>query len=624
MRFRLTFLLLALNGALLAALLYMDRAPSTDSLRDAARRLVLPPDFVIGLDRIVIRSQETTDTWILEKSGDSWNVQSPVTWKANPFAVEQLLFQLLRLSWESRFSVDALSASGQSLASYRLEEPAIEMDLHNGETHLTLSLGAPTEIGNRLYILASSSEDIHVVSRELLDVIEKDPEAFLEKRLFDIPREQVRSFQVQDRTTSTVRVRLERTGEQWRFVSPMEALANDQRVSAFLENWYLLEADSFLAPSEAESIDGREALRLSFQGIGQQQTLLLMPEAGRFAETPFFLAQRETWPAVFRIPAEQVRPLRSLQEDLRENRVLAPVTQSWNSLEVQFGDLGLTLQQLESGQWQVLYTLPEGDLRTLPADPGIIGHLKNLLAEMEAVRFVSDAPSNADLERFGLTDPQRRVTLRLDNGDNVEFRIGGLAPDEQTLLYAQTSLSDAIFLLRPSILAHLPLDPGAYRERSLWEVSPGVRFLSLNLIHLPSGLEVPLPEDVEAELLRFMQDPELQRFQRQPFADPQPLDNESTFTWPYLLEAALRQPDDPSSSRTLQLYLSERMGGTTQYAGHPESGLVGTLTPPVIEALDSLLARFPVATPGNLPAAPAADETDADAPPPSTSDPASP
>jgi hypothetical protein len=597
MRFKLTILLLALNAALAGLIFYFDKVQSTRGLIDESSRLVLNPDFVRGLDRISILSQASPDAWTLERQGDRWLVTSPFQWKANPFAVEQLLFQLHRLGWESRFPVAELQASGQSLDSYNLDSPPLRLQLHSGTQSLTLALGNPTEIGNRLYLLSTDGDFVLVARRGILDLLQRESEALLDRKLFHLTLEETRAVQIQDRSAGNLRVRLARERGAWRFVSPIEAAADAERVRALLLDWQNLEVEGFETGVELPTGMEANQLRLTLEGLSERETLIISPSEGST-----YLARRDAFPTVFRISAQKVEALRSAQEDLRERRILAQFSADWTTLQIQFGDLGVTLQQLENGAWQVLYTDADNQLRSLPADPDAIARMQEFLRTLEAERFITDAPSEGDLARFGLTEPQRRVRLRIGNQWAAEFVVGDLHPETgQTLLFAKTNLSDSVFLVRPHVLPILSLDPFQYRERTLRSVPDSARISEVALIHRISGLPLPL-EDIEGAaedeirdaLRSFLREIRVERFLNRPFADPLPLDQDRQVEWPYLLEGLVSYPEDPDREPArIRLFVSERLGGTTHYIGDPESGLAGTLPHRLIEVLEMVLARYP-------------------------------
>lgn len=609
MRYKLTLLLLALNAALLGYLFYLDKVQSTLTLQSESSRLILPADFLQGLSRIQIESKALDSRWILEKSpdGDEWIVSAPLQWRANPFALQQLFFQLRRLAWESRFRTSELAASGQTLASYNLEEPPIRLILENPNRSHSLYLGAPTEIGNRLYLKSPDSDFIYVVSRDLLNSLDRDLEAFLDKRVFTLTSEEARAFQIQDRTTGNARVRLERNGSLWSFVSPIETAADPDRVEGFLADWEAQEIEGFEPETDLPMAVTGETLRFTLEGLSRRETILIAPPPGEANNPLYFLARREAYPAVFRLPTRVVDNLKEVQEELRERRVLPLQGPSWTSLNIEFGSLGLTLQQLETGFWQVLFTDEQGQLRTMPASKKIVEDLIDSLKNLEAQRFVTDAPASADLIRFGLDEPQRRLMIRSNARSVAELRVGGLPEDSaETLLYAQTERSDSVFLVRPHILSLLSLDPFAYRERVIRQLPETASIEKLVLTHRPSGLEVDL-EPGEAEgnarprmdtataLRSLIRETRVERFPGIPFSDPMPSPEGDPVQWPYLLSAEIQFSSLGEASRKeWKLYLSERMGGSRQYVGDPETGLVGTLPTVIIEALDPVMAAFPV------------------------------
>jgi hypothetical protein len=615
MRYKLTVLLIVLNLALFSLIFYIDRVQSTRSVFESSSRLILDPSFVQGLDKVRITSTAAGTEWQLEQGEDAnWDVVAPIHWKANPYAVQQLLFQLKSLSWESRFPVRDLGEAGQSLESYNLENPPLRIELFNGETSETLLLGAPTEIGNRLYTMSLDGKFVLVISRGLMEMLQRDMDAFLDRRIFGISMEESRIIQIQDRAASNVRVRLERAEAGWEFVSPIEAEADGERVQAMISDWQSTDAEGFDVNETAGLEMDSNAIQLTFEGLNSRETLVLAPPAGE-PEATYYLAKRDVYDSVFKVNALQVDELRKAQEALREKRVLNRHAEDWTSLEIQFGDLTTILQQLETGDWQVLSTDESGALKSHPADLGEVDQIKELLRTMEAVRFVSDAPSENDLIRFGLDEPQRTITLRTASGQAVVFTIGGVSrEDESTLLYATTDQSGSVFVIRPHILAKFPLNPLHYRDRTLFRLPESTTVTAVLLTDAASGDPLPLDEALESALGSYISEVKVNRFLDKPFADPIPLGEDRQVDWPYRLIALVAYPSPATEGPdTYEFHISIRLGGTIQYIGDPQSGLVGTLPIDLIEALDPILATFPE-DPGEAPDDPEFMEEPAPAP----------
>lgn len=607
MRFKLTALLLLLNVALFSYILYLQSDSGTASLFEEQNRRLLDPDFTTSLDRIILSGPGLDVDWEFLRDPDApgnWLLQQPLAWKANPFAVDQLLFQLARLRWESRFPVDSLQRSGQSLADYGLDEPRRILRLFRGDESLTLRIGNPTGIGQRFYFLNPSSESVMVAKRPLFDLLTGNPARFYAPGAFSLDLDQTRAIQIHDQLAGNVRVRLVSSNDQWHFVSPIEAPADSDRVKALLQQWLQFEVTDRRPLSEVPANFDGSTLRLTLEGPAGRQTLRFAPST---TDEQTFYAARAKWPTAFAVPANRLLQLRSAQADLREKRILRFLVDQWNSLQVSMDESSTTLQQLESGQWQVLFTDDTNQLQSVPADPQVVKRIHQFMEITEAVRFVTDVPSESDLTRFGLDDPQRRVLFRRPDLPAVEFLIGGVHPEE-TLLYATTSASDSVFLVQPHILSIFPPDPSHYRNRTLWEIPADQQLTGVALVHLPSGIDL-IPEQTpeERQDLRAQLNPlRAQRFLPQPFARPLKLDQELSLPWKYLLELTTTAPQEAENSRsTRRFLLTEPLGSSLQYLGIPESARVVIPEPALVEALRPFVLRFPQ-TPTATP--PAADQ----------------
>ena len=142
------------------------------------------------------------------------------------------------------------------------------------------------------------------------------------------------------------------------------------------------------------------------------------------------------------------------------------------------------------------------------------------------------------------------------------------------------------------------MNPLHYRERTVRTLPVNAKLVSLKLLDRDSGDDLLAAAGQESEIFtqlsRFLGNIRVERFHNQPFTDPLLVDDDRSIEWPYLISAEVSYPVPLDNGvSVIQLYLSERLGGSTQYLGDPETGLVGTLPYHLIEALDNLLARFP-------------------------------
>jgi hypothetical protein len=597
MRLKLTIVLLLLNGFLFALIWILDHESTTRRLHEAGSQRVIETPFLQNLERIEIRTDDGAPPRVLEKTGDVWVVREPVHWRANPFALEQLVFQLLSLEWESRFAVDDLKASGQTIADYGLAEPAAHLVLRSNETTKTLLLGDPTEIGGRLYMLAPDGAQILVISKDLARSLQSATSSFSDSSVFAFSTEEIRSIQVRDRALGNVRVRLTRSGDDWAFVSPIEAPADPRQVRTFLDYWTSLSAERLRPRGTNGTAVGDDSVQLTLEGFNSREVLTILgsDEGGREATHSDF-------EAIFTVPSARVLDLRQMQALLREKRLFHTLKDSWNSLEVSSPTANLSLQQLETGGWQVLHTNAEGNLLSHPAETAVVTEINEQLNLIEAVRFVSDAPSDEDLVRYGLQDPQRRIRLRNAEGQFVELKLGAVVPGD-SLFYARLTNSNAVFLVRPQLLAIFPLDPLSYRMREIRSLPETVRIERIQLFAEPAqtasaavvlldssaGNLSSRDEAILAQLKDWFRTLRVARYLDRPFTRPLALDEDTFVPWTFRVEADL---SGTTPDRQV-IYLSRRLGGSVQYLADPLSNTVAFLPISLIQALEPLLQELP-------------------------------
>ncbi len=283
------------------------------------------------------------------------------------------------------------------------------------------------------------------------------------------------------------------------------------------------------------------------------------------------------------------------------------------ALEIQFDDRSTTLQKLESGSWQLVQA-QDGNLTTQPADDGLVQELLHNLSTLDAVRFVSDAPSSANLDLWGFNDPQRIITVRLNDGASRTLILGDFVTDDrENRVYAKRMAGSSVYLTSASILSQFPLSGLHYRERVAGSLPGGaviskIRIRDLvneqGVLEMQRGAhdnwESALAEQdstdaaaVKALLQAFRRFP-VDRFVADEFTDPLQLDRQRTLPWAFLVEADVQLPggeDKPPEAR--RYYLSERLGGTTQYAGSPALDLTFLLPQDLIDALHPVLFNRP-------------------------------
>lgn len=627
MRFRFTIFLLLLNVALALSLYWLDRrADARRAFFDSAR-LILPPGAITQATRISFESASGQPIHTLERktSGLGWTLLEPIRWPANEFAVNRLLDQLRLLEPETHFTLEALRDAGQTLQDYGLEPPAAKLHIDNGDERFTLQLGQATRMGNRLYLLGPDARRIFVVRRDLLDSLSSGLEGLRSDSIFDLQPHEVRSISLDGQgTASRAKIRLSRTAlNHWQFEAPIRAEANAVAVETALTSLLAVRTVRFAFGDPASLGLLNPALRMVLENGGQREEIFLgLPVTDSTSDPnqttpststgdPQRYARIASSPSIFIVSEAPFAPFLDAQEALRERRFASFEPSDIMGFDIRLSDQVLRVRRLENESWEVLRESNESGLAPWRADAVVVKDLLEMLARMRALRFVSDAPSSADLSSFGFDDPQRRVILqRRDGKPHLELVFGDLDSSGQEVFVKRADLP-FVYTCSPLPLSFLRLSPLHFRERFLGGMPQSARLLRVRLQKLPAkeviwefsptedgsfsqSLANPNPTQQSAidKMLEVIRHFPVREFMQATFEDPFMLDEQTALPWEWAIEAEFLLPGASGNSQeTLRYFFSQRIGATTQFGGSPAQGFTFTLDRSVMDMLETLGAR---------------------------------
>lgn len=657
MRTKVTLVLVFLNVALFFFIFKFERTWMTDPRAREARSRVLGPEAA-DIRTLTLTSTVPGGSFSLTRRGDTWWLTQPLEWPANLHVVNSILHELQLLENVSSFSAKDLAANTMSLADYGLDRPKLTVSFASGDAPPTvLRIGDATNIGNRLYILSPDGERIHVVARGLADSLSLGLDKLRADTLLTVPAYEARGLLVQ---SAAVRLRIRRENNRWLFDTIINnARAGKTAVDLAIAGLNDLRVKSFspaAPPATLPSVDPK--LRVTLEGNNRRETLFLgdpvpapvsqiaLPPAPTpnpplsalsaqpASETEYY-AQLEGRAAVFTVavPTALVETLRNAQVRLREKRLLEFDLPSVTAVALTAPNQPpLTLQRLDAGTtpadatWQIVR---RGDTasgpQTLPADRAVVQRLLEqltLLSAKDPGGFVSDAPANADLEKWGFNRPERELTLtfagpaapapnpqtpRPNPSATVTLQLG---TDAQGATYARldplTNPKGSIYAVDLDLRRELPVAPRDWRERQLPALPPTATITALTLTstrpdaaplytHKLAAHETwltvlaaePAAKKTALEaLLAQMRAPRAKRFVQDAFTDRVTVAGDDR-PWSYQLEATVALPGGTAGEQTgtKTLLFTERVGGAQQLAGSREFNAVFEIEQPLLDAL---------------------------------------
>ncbi len=288
-----------------------------------------------------------------------------------------------------------------------------------------------------------------------------------EEKLLAVGRDEVKAVRLAGRGPE---VRLERAGDGWRVVAPVEAPADRAAAGALLDAALGLRRRQRVAEPDAG---------LSAYGLAPPRLRLVLELAGGGARTleagdenPFdgsLFVRVDAGPVVSVGPGARWSLEKGLQ-DLREKQLFPIEERDLARLEVAGPKLAFALSR-QGGEWRLVAPLSER------ADDAAVGRLMAALRGLRAARF-DDAPGPD--RGYGLDRPRWKVTAR-GPGDPVRALELGAAPGgagkpaaggSEAELWARVSGSRSLAAVPSREARDLEVDLWTLRDKSVTRFEP--------------------------------------------------------------------------------------------------------------------------------------------------------
>jgi hypothetical protein len=606
MSYRKTLLLLFLNALVIGLGFWLDRPKQDDRLKSSLIFTLLGPDFGL-IQQLEISGKGMPTKRVLSFSDEIWKIQSPIEWPANPFAIKHILGQLVLLQKNVGFPVSELDAAGQTLADYGLEDPHLILKVSSADSHWELKFGQPATIENRVYLLTPDQQYIWVVGKELIESLCVDLENLRNQSIFDIPLFEVKSFKIRNENVSAATL-LEKKEDEWYFEAPLQAPADSHKVESMLTYLLGLQVDGFVSTSSQDlSKYGLEQPKMiiTIYGNKRQQALLIGKPVKDEKASHAYFAKLENNPTIFKITKEFLTELQSVQDHFRERKFLKIEADTLDKIEVSDSQQTITLQKLEKGSWQVLERGPDATLSIKKADADLIYSLIQNLSELKVAQFISDAPSAADKEIFGLKEPQR--ILKLSGTETKTLCLGNL-DKASNLLYARLREIPYVYKIEPNILSYFPTIACYYRDRLAYKLPELAKVRSWKLVDLEkaqilfeqtlineAGEEIALSDMLTSNqqaaatvVMSYIKAFKVKNYLKDEFdLTFCPTDGVSV-PWKYVLEAEIFLPSGADETQKLQYYFTEPASAVFQGGGSSTLNCLFTLEADLINSLKEI------------------------------------
>jgi hypothetical protein len=353
---------------------------------------------------------------------------------------------------EDKAVSDMLSAVGNLAAVAFVDEPSEDLSTFGlesprGEVQLTIpgvegveriAVGAFTDEQTKrlVYVRRNDLASVAKVRAPDADVLLKGPEVYRDRTIVEVLPSRFERIGLSsaprgfDDVASAETVVLERSGSDWTMTEPARADVRTDRVDSLIEALGGLRAEQVVAERDEETAYGLHAPAVKV-AITYRTEDAPQPEedeagadsAGEMAatENTLELAVAEHDGKVYAMRADRGTVyevsndfLETLLAEVRTDRVLEFPDDQVMRFSLRKGDRTDTFQRRDDG-W-IYEAEPD-----LPLDPAKVDNLLLQLRDLRTDRYVRHG--DHDPESFGLSAPERLVTVSLANGTDYVLRI---------------------------------------------------------------------------------------------------------------------------------------------------------------------------------------------------------
>ncbi len=451
-----------LIAAALAAFLYFYQvrgAPERARVEAESKRLF--PDLEDGVVEWIELTTSDGKQARAERRDGRWQLTRPVEFPGDEFALDSVASTLVQMASELVFE------DPEPLPVYGLDQDGGVVRFGVGGDTFELRTGDDTPVGSNTYAAVAGRDEVVAVLTYRVASLRKALDELRDKRILRFDTASI------DRVTATWQdghVRLERGGDGWRLLEPLEGPADAAGVEALLADLSFLRAEGFLddPPSDAKLGLLRPAFQVELRGLGEgegEEPVELELAIGQTYDgesravraggaTRYRIAEARLADFPQELVAYRFRDLASFpaSDAKRLEIVFAPDP----ALPVSAEPLTLTAIRDEKG-WT---TTPES------FRPGAVGRLMVELSRLKAGEIMAESAGDDELQSLRLSPAAAvyRVYDDVEGGELLAQVDLGTIQGNRWIL-ARTPGHDTVFGLDLGLAEYLPVSLDAFRSR---------------------------------------------------------------------------------------------------------------------------------------------------------------
>jgi hypothetical protein len=440
MKFKTTLILLISFAVLLAAvLLFESRSKARKETEEKGKKLV---DLASAdVEKMTLKNEAGTVTFKKDEKGE-WQIIEPLEAKADSSEVSRLAEDFSSLKFER-----VIEAEAGDPAKYEIPKKELSLWYKGQAKPVKLLIGMENPLDNTLFAKREDDKRIVLLASFLKSSLEKKVSDFRQKDIFRFEPDDVGSVTLKAKEISWQARKKE---AEWYLESPMKALAKKSRVEDILRALSNLRAKEFV-------VEQKQDAEITQFGLKEPEYVVALSLPAKNQEVVFSLHKKDETvyattsisPKIITAEGQVLSDIEKKVEDLREKQVV--VFNSWEASKVSLrkGNLSLTAVKDKDNKW-----LFEGPAKE-EADGSRVETFIRRIESLEAIEFI-DSP--ADLQTYGLAQPQAEVTVWTKDGETEkQFRVlvGTEDPEKKQVILKNPNL-EYLFRVEAAFLGEFP------------------------------------------------------------------------------------------------------------------------------------------------------------------------
>jgi hypothetical protein len=432
------------------------KGTSTEQAETRRKRLF---DFQTK-DVTSLKIELTNQVFMLEKTGELWQIKQPLDVRADAGTVNSILDELEFA--ERNRTITGKELKGANLTEFGLEKPRVRATLQTKKGVVELLVGNETPTKDALYVQVQGRQNMLVAPKSIYERLNRKLDDLRDRVVVDFLPATATRFEIKSAEhviELAKSVATTNTESHWALTRPLAVRADPRKASELLADLNELRVQDFVSedPKDMHTYQLDEPEREVTVWTGESGKTLLLGR-GLTNDASKVYAKLKSADSIFTVPASTAHKFAVQANDLRDPRVLRFEEDNVRDIDVIHGNGKISIVRTDS-TWNI--TTPVA----VPAEDSEVQGLLGHLAGLNATQFVADVAT--DLDKYGLAAPTVTVNLQGTGTNTLVQLLVGTVDASNAVRFAKRADEPFVYGVDTNIDEWLPRNYLALRTRHL-------------------------------------------------------------------------------------------------------------------------------------------------------------